>query len=115
MGRYVFEPFTFSNGIPIPNGAMIECSFGAIHYDDEYHVDASVFDPSRWSKMRENEGEGTKHQTVSTDFEYLPFGRGRHAWYARRPANLDVLFPSCAMNVLTRRLDAWPRSVLCCE
>lgn len=81
MGRYVFKPFTFSNGITIPKGSVIECASGAIHYDDEYHADAGVFDPFRWSKMRENEGEKTKHQMVSTEFEYLPFGHGRHAWY----------------------------------
>lgn len=81
MGRYVFKPFTFSNGITIPKGCVIECASGAIHYDDEYHADAGVFDPFRWSKMRENEGEKTKHQMVSTEFEYLPFGHGRHAWY----------------------------------
>ena len=31
--------------------------------------------------MRENAGEGTKHQYVNTAPDYISFGHGKHAWY----------------------------------
>lgn len=33
--------------------------------------------------MREQEGESTKHLTVTTTPNYLTFGQGRHAWYSK--------------------------------
>lgn len=113
MGRYVFKPFTFSNGITIPKGCVIECASGAIHYDDEYHADAGVFDPFRWSKMRENEGEKTKHQMVSTEFEYLPFGHGRHACPGRFFAanELKAMLAHVLMEYDVKLEGAFPKSM----
>ena len=31
--------------------------------------------------MRDQVGEGMKHQIVTLDLEYALFGHGRHAWY----------------------------------
>ena len=40
-----------------------------------------MFDGFRFARMREAEGEGTKHQYVNTSTEYVSFGHGKHAWY----------------------------------
>lgn len=52
----------------------------AMHLDEEIYAHAEVFDPFRFSNMRDEAGEGAKHQMVSTSVEYIPFGHGRHAW-----------------------------------
>ena len=38
-----------------------------------------AFNPWRFSDIRDEEGEGMKHQLVATATEYVPFGHGRHA------------------------------------
>ena len=52
-----------------------------MHYDEALYEDAETFDPWRFARMRESEGESTKHQFVNTSVHYIPFGHGRHAWY----------------------------------
>lgn len=85
MSRYVRRPFTFSNGITVPAGTVLDCPVSAIHHDGQYFPDADVFSPFRFSDMREDEGESLKHQMVSTALSdsspFLSFGHGRHAWY----------------------------------
>ena len=51
-----------------------------MHYDDAYYPNADEFEPFRFARLREIEGEGTKHQFVNTSNNYVPFGVGRHAW-----------------------------------
>jgi cytochrome P450 len=52
----------------------------ATHAADEYYADPFVFDPWRFANMRDEVGEGVKHQLVNTSLEYLTFGLGKHAW-----------------------------------
>ena len=49
----------------------------------ENYSDPEIFDGFRYSKMRENEGESTKHGMATLTPDYLTFGQGRHAWYLR--------------------------------
>lgn len=49
--------------------------------DGQHYEDATVFNPWRFSDMRDEEGEDTKHHFVSTSPEYIVFGHGKHAWY----------------------------------
>ena len=49
------------------------------------YADAETFDGFRFEKMREKEGDSSKHSLVSLDLDYLLFGHGRHAWYAYQP------------------------------
>ncbi|EIW87324.1 cytochrome P450 [Coniophora puteana RWD-64-598 SS2] len=79
MGRKAMQDFTFSDGTFIPKGANVSIASVVAHYDEKSYKDASEFDPFRFSDIREGEGEGVKHQFVSTNAEYLPFGHGRHA------------------------------------
>ena len=51
-----------------------------MHYDEALYEDAETFDPWRFARMRESEGESTKHQFVNTSVDYIPFGHGKHAW-----------------------------------
>ena len=41
-----------------------------------------MFDPFRFARMREEAGEGLKHQMVTPALDFLIFGLGRHAWCA---------------------------------
>ncbi len=76
------QDYTFSDGTFVPKGSKISAAARPIHMDDEFYEDPQVFDPWRFANMRDEDGEGIKHQLVSTTPEYIPFGHGRHAWYA---------------------------------
>ena len=71
----------FTDGTFIPKGTSVVAPSRCIHLDNENYDNAHVFDPFRFSDMRDDEGEGTKHHLVSTSTEYLAFGHGKHAWY----------------------------------
>ena len=82
MFRVAMKDFTFSDGLFVPKGAFISATASAIHKDPEYYgEDADVFNPWRFAEMRDDQGEGTKHQMVNLSPDYIPFGLGRHAWY----------------------------------
>lgn len=65
----------------IPKGTMIIAPATCLHLDDTIYKDATAFDPFRFARMREADGEGPMHQIVSTSLDYLPYGHGRNAWY----------------------------------
>ncbi|THG96485.1 hypothetical protein EW026_g5347 [Hermanssonia centrifuga] len=79
MSRLAMQDFTFSDGTFVPKGSLVSAASGPMHQDEEFYEDAEIFNPWRFVDMREEEGEGTKHQMVSTSLEYVPFGHGRHA------------------------------------
>lgn len=83
MTRKAVKDFRFSDGTVIPAGGFVSAASMTIHHDNEYYSDPEVFDPWRFADLREEEGEGLKHQMVSTSLEYIPFGHGKHAWYVR--------------------------------
>ncbi|KAG9310086.1 cytochrome P450 [Chiua virens] len=78
MTRKALKDFTFSDGTFIPKGTRVVAPALPLHLDDQYYDNAQVFDPFRFSNMRDG-GEGAKHQFASTSPEYLPFGHGKHA------------------------------------
>ncbi len=80
--RKAMRDLTLSDGTFIPKDTLIAAASYPMHYDDSIYENASTFDPFRFSSMREEDGEGTKHQFVNTSIEYIPFGHGKHAWYA---------------------------------
>ncbi|PSS38092.1 hypothetical protein PHLCEN_2v72 [Hermanssonia centrifuga] len=79
MTRLAMQDFTFSDGTFVPKGSLVSAAAGPMHQDEEFYEDAEIFNPWRFVNMREEEGEGTKHQMVTTSSEYVPFGHGRHA------------------------------------
>jgi cytochrome P450 len=85
MGRYTLKPFTFSNGVTVPAGIMVTGHARGVHHDSESYDNPDVFMPWRFSEIRDEEGEGTKHQLVAVANNFINFGHGRHAWYVNRP------------------------------
>ncbi len=78
--RMVDKDITLSDGTFLPKRTLVAVPAYSTHRDDAVYADAAVFDPFRFSRMREREGEGTKHQFVNTSVEYISFGHGKHAW-----------------------------------
>ena len=80
--RLALRPFTFSNGVTVPAGALIALPSAAVHMDGEIFPNAEKFDGFRYAKLRERDGDAAVgHQATSTSAEHLNFGYGRHAWY----------------------------------
>jgi len=77
--RKALKDFTFSDGTFIPKNTLVSAAAGPIHLDAANYEHADVFDGFRFASMRDGDGQGVKHQMVSTTSDYLPFGHGRHA------------------------------------
>ena len=78
--RKALKDITLADGTFIPKGTLLSAASYPTHRDDTHYAGAEEFDPFRFARMREVEGEGTKHQFVNTSTDYIPFGHGRHAW-----------------------------------
>ena len=81
MSRLAMKDFTFSDGTFIPQGTFVSAIAMPMHRDDEFYPDGEMFNPWRFSEMRDEDGEGLRHQMVSTGSDYIAFGHGKHAWY----------------------------------
>ncbi|KAM5535874.1 hypothetical protein V8D89_010492 [Ganoderma adspersum] len=77
--RKVMKDITLSDGTFLPKGTLVVAASHSTHHDEANYRDAEAFDPFRFSKMREGEGEALKHQFVNTSLDYISFGHGRHA------------------------------------
>ncbi|KAJ3489333.1 hypothetical protein NLI96_g2200 [Meripilus lineatus] len=75
--RRARKDLQFSDGTRIPKGTFVSISSMSIHRDSEYYDNPDIFNPWRFSDLREE--EMLKHQMVATSNAYLPFGHGRHA------------------------------------
>ena len=80
LTRKVMKDITLSDGTFLPKGTLVVAAAHSTHRDEVNYTDAETFDPFRFSKLREGEGEGLKHQFVNTSLDYISFGHGRHAW-----------------------------------
>ena len=65
----------------MPSGSIVVSAMLPIHMDETIYSDPWTFDPFRFSRKREQEGESAKHHAANTSVEYLYFGHGHHAWY----------------------------------
>ncbi|KAI0673746.1 cytochrome P450 [Trametes maxima] len=79
MVRKAMKDVTLPDGTIVPRGTMVLAASCGTHYDSGLYDDPDVFDPFRFSRMREAKGEGIKHQFVNVSTDYIPFGVGRHA------------------------------------
>ncbi|KAI0731494.1 cytochrome P450 [Fomitopsis betulina] len=79
MTRKALQDYTFADGTFIPAGTTISAPSHSVHHDGQFYDNPRQFDPFRFSRMRDDDGEGTRHQMVSTSTDYIPFGHGRHA------------------------------------
>ena len=78
--RKTLTSIKFSNGAVIPPNSFIVAAATGTHLDEDNYENPEIFNPWRFSNMREAEGEALKHQFVSTSLDYVPFGHGKHAW-----------------------------------
>ncbi|KAI0640085.1 cytochrome P450 [Trametes polyzona] len=81
LTRKALKDITLQDGTKVPRGTFLAAAAYGIHHDPEVYPDPETFNPFRFAKMRNEEGEGTKHQLVHTSVDFLPFGHGKHAWY----------------------------------
>ncbi|KAH9929231.1 cytochrome P450 [Fomitopsis serialis] len=79
MARKALQDFYFSDGTYIPAGTIISAPSHSLHHDGHFYDNPGVFNPFRFARMRDDDGEGTRHQMVATSTDYVPFGHGRHA------------------------------------
>ncbi|PPQ82607.1 hypothetical protein CVT25_007121 [Psilocybe cyanescens] len=77
--RKALKDFTFSNGVTVPAGTYLAVASLSTHLDENNYDNAHEFKGFRFADVREEEGEGTKHQMVSLSPDFLTFGTGRHA------------------------------------
>ncbi|KAI0778804.1 cytochrome P450 [Trametes elegans] len=96
-----------------PSGTSLVVSAAGTHFDDNFYADANVFDPFRFWRLRQRDGEGTKHQSVNTSSTYLPFGHGKHACPGRFFAANEIksLLAFILLNYDFKKLnddDQWP-------
>lgn len=76
----VMKDFTFSDGTVLPAGTYLSIASFATHHDEAVYSHPYEFDGFRFAHIREEDGEGIKHQMVSTNVDYIAFGHGRHSW-----------------------------------
>ncbi|KAI0334068.1 cytochrome P450 [Cubamyces sp. BRFM 1775] len=68
-----------SDGTHIPQGTLLVAAAMPMHHDEDLYDNAHVFDPFRFARQREGEGQGTRFQYVNTSADYVAFGHGKHA------------------------------------
>ena len=80
--RLTLRPFTFSNGVTIPEGTLISLPTKATHMDEILYENPNEFDGFRFAKLRESEGDAVtnRHRLISASATNLSWGLGRHSW-----------------------------------
>ena len=131
--RIVQKPLTLSDGLHLPAGTHICAASYSISQDPENIPNAQNFDGFRYSNLRKQPDQDSKHQFAMTDRNHLHFGRGKYACPGRffasaelkmiiahlilrydfkypegkgRPANLNAdefLYPDPAARLLIKR------------
>ncbi|KAF8906748.1 cytochrome P450 [Gymnopilus junonius] len=120
MNRKILKDFTFSNGITLPAGTIVAVATYSTHMDDQNYDSAREFQGFRFANLRDEDGEGLKHQFVALEQNFLTFGGGRHACPGRFFAanelkamlayvllNYDIKFPDDG----PRPQDVWIQAV----
>ncbi|KAI6042748.1 cytochrome P450 [Pisolithus marmoratus] len=77
--RKAMKDLTLSDGTFIPKGTHLSVLTSAIHHDSALYEDPDIFDPFRFSRLRNDEDESDRHQMVAVTQDFLPFGYGKHA------------------------------------
>ncbi|KAI6042751.1 cytochrome P450 [Pisolithus marmoratus] len=77
--RKAMKDLTLSDGTFIPKGTHLSVPTCVIHRDSAIYDNPGVFDPFRFSQLRDDGNESARHQMVSVNPDYFPFGYGKHA------------------------------------
>lgn len=89
--RLVLRPFTFSNGVTIPAGAIVSIPASSIHKEERVYSNPDEFDGFRFEKLRKNDQDTTtRYQSVATSNDYFPFGIGRYTCPGRFLATNEI-------------------------
>ncbi|KAF4563290.1 hypothetical protein EYR40_006994 [Pleurotus pulmonarius] len=67
LGRITIEDGKLPDGAVIPSGYQVVVNLKHFHLDPQVYTDAHIFDPFRFSKLRESEGEGVKYGFTTVD------------------------------------------------
>ncbi|EJD49225.1 cytochrome P450 [Auricularia subglabra TFB-10046 SS5] len=81
MTRLAMKDFTFSDGTQVKKGQMVSVASRPTHYDGAIYPEPEKFDGFRfYNEWEEKEDElSLPNRLVSTSFDFLTFGTGRHA------------------------------------
>jgi cytochrome P450 len=79
MNRKVIKDFTFSNGTFLPVGSTLAIPLYPVHHNEATYSQPDVFDPFRFSRMKEAAGDDRKMQIINPSPDFLSFGIGKHA------------------------------------
>ncbi|TBU45343.1 cytochrome P450 [Dichomitus squalens] len=81
MMRVAMKDIVLDNGTFIPKGTLLGAAAHPAHHDNAHLPNADLFDPFRFSRMREagSSSGSSRLQFASTSPEYLPFGHGQLA------------------------------------
>ena len=87
MRRKALVDYTFVDGTFVPRGTTVAVCQTVAHHNEAHYQNANSFEPWRFVRDADKEGDeaSTHNQMVATSPVFLPFGHGRHAWYARHP------------------------------
>jgi len=84
LSRKAVKDFWFSDGTFLPTGTLISLPMYATHHDEAIYSSPDVFDPFRFSRLREgceSDSSAAKYQMIASGTENLTWGLGRHVWY----------------------------------
>ncbi|KAF9261891.1 cytochrome P450 [Marasmius fiardii PR-910] len=113
--RIALKDYRFSNGVVIPAGTKVGVPSYHIHHDEATYPSPLEFNPTRFSELREKEGEGIKHHMVTPTSDYLTFGAGKHACPGRFFAvnEIKALLAHVLMNydIKLRDSDVFPEEI----
>ena len=93
MNRYVEQDLKLSDGTVLPKGSrvMVMSNFA----DPVVYPDPDKFDPTRFMRMREQPGQESSWQFVTTSPQHLLFGHGQHACPGRFFAANEIKIALC--------------------
>jgi len=97
LSRTTIAEGQLEDGTVIPKGFECAIDLKRLHRDSENYPNPHVFDPFRFSKLREEEQSDVRYGYTTVDKNYLVFGAGRHACAGR-------FFASMMLKIVLARL-----------
>ncbi|KAF4603070.1 cytochrome P450 family protein [Pleurotus pulmonarius] len=97
LARVTIANGRLPDGVVIPSGYQVAVNLKHFHRDPHVYPNPHVFDPFRFSTLRENETEDTgskdsnmKHGFTTVDNHYFNFGVGRHVCAGKSFASMEL-------------------------
>ena len=84
LSRVAMQDLTLVDGTFVPQGTLVAAAVAPAHRDSNHYPRADVFDPFRFSRLREEKGPSATQAFTHTSGKWLAFGHGKHAWYVLR-------------------------------